>query len=215
MKKTVNFRGLSKIVLIIAAAVAVAGIAILAIFGGKTFSSYTFANLSVGLILKAVVAGVLVCALTLLYFVIRFKKNGVIMGLISSLGAAVNAVVAFALCIICRANLGDMTFAVVLMAVALSYITFVLFYDGFTVKSTRKKNAAPDTDNYTLAANNAFKPMIVVLALICIVLAGAFVVSLVFGAGVFAFYAIPAILTAVFSVVFTLAFTCKLYADKA
>ncbi len=214
MKKTINFAALSKLVLIIAAAVVAAGALILAIFGGKTLAPYAFADLSISLVIKAVVAAVLVCALVLVYFFIRFKKDGVKMALISTAGAAVNALVAFALCVICRASLSDMTFAVVLLAVALSYITFVIFAYSFTKKVSRKKTAEVETDAFSTAANKVWQIMLVLLVLLCVVLVAAFVVSLIFSAGVFAFYALPAILTAVFSVVFTLAFTCKLYADK-
>lgn len=216
MKKTINFASLSKLLLIIAAAVVVAGALVLAIIGGRTYAPYTVSNLSFTLVIKAVVAAVLVCALVLVYFLIRFKKSGVKMALTASAGAAVNALVAFAFCIICRANLSDMAFAVVLFAVALSYITFVLFaYSFANKKPTRKKTAEPEVDMFSVAANNVWQIMLIMLALICVVIIGAFVVSLIFGAGVFALYALPVILTAVFSVLFTLSVTCKLYADKA
>ncbi|MBQ8000583.1 MAG: hypothetical protein IJ298_05120 [Ruminococcus sp.] len=215
MKKSINFASLSKLMLIIAAAVVVAGIALLAILGGNTFAYCSFANLSFSLVAKVAVAAVLVCALVLVYFVIRFKKSGVMMAVVSTIGAAVNALVAFALCIICRANLSDMAFAVVLFAVALSYITFVLFAHSFTKKTSRKKAAEPEVDAFSVAADKVWQLMVIMLILICVVIVAAFVASLVFSAWVLALYALPAILTAVFSVLFTLSFTCKLYADKA
>lgn len=214
MKKSINFASLKKLMLIIAAAVVVAGTLVLALLGGRTFAPFTFSNLSFSLVIKAVVAAVLVCALVLVYFLIRFKKSGVKMALIATGGAAVNALVAFALCIVCRANLSDMTFAVILFAVALSFITFILFAYSFTKKTSRKKNAVAEVDSFAVAADKVWQIMQIMLVLICVVLLGAFVVSLIYGAGVFAFYALPAILTAVFSVLFTLSFTCKLYADK-
>ncbi len=215
MKKTINFASLTKLMLVIAAAVVAAGALVLAILGGKTFAHYTFANLSLGLVFRCVVAALLVFALVLIYFVIRFKKSGLKMALVSTAGAAINALVSFALCIVCRANLGDMTFAVALLAVILSYVTFILFAYSFVKKVSRKKTDDAEEDAYSIGANKVWKVMFLLLAMICIILLAAFVASLVYGAGVYALYAIPAILTTIFSVVFTLAFTCKLYADKA
>lgn len=214
MKKTVNFASLTKLVLVIAAAVVLAGALVLAIFGGNTFVHYGFANLTFGLVSRFIVAAVLICALVLIYFVIRFKKDGIKMSLISTAGAAVNALVAFAFCVICRANLGDMTFVVSLLAVILSYITFILFAYSYAKKVSRKKTDEAEIDAFSVGANKVWSIMLLVLLLICVILLGAFVASLIYGAGVYALYAIPAILTAIFSVVSTLAFTCKLYADK-
>lgn len=215
MKKTINFNPLTKLMLIIAAVVIFAGILVLAIFGSNTVPAYGFSNLSLGLVFRALVAALLVLALVLGYFAIRFKKSCVKMALISTLGAAINVLVSFALCVLCRASIGDMTFAVALLAVALSYITFIFFAYSFTKKVSRKKNAEEDVDAYFTGANKVWQIMIFVLVIICTVLLGAFVASIIYGAGVFASYAIPAIFTAVFSVLFTLAFTCKLYSDKA
>ncbi len=214
MKKTINFPSLSKLMLILAAAIVVAGALLLAIIGGNAPASFTFANLSFSLVIKAVVAAVLVCALVLIYFFIRFKKSGIKMALIATSGAAVNALVAFALCIICRASLCDMAFAVILLAVALSFITFILFAYSFTKKTSRKKAAESEVDAFSVAANKVWQIMLIILVLLCAVLVAAFVASLIYSAGVLALYALPAILTAVFSVLFTLSFTCKLYADR-
>ncbi len=214
MKKTINFASLSKLMLILAAAIVVAGALLLVIIGGNTVAPFTFTNLSFSLVIKAVVAAVLVCALVLIYFLIRFKKEGVKMALIATAGASVNALVAFALCVICRASLSDMTFAVILLAVALSFITFILFAYSFTKKTSRKKTAETDVDAFSVAANKVWQIMLLMLVLTCVVLVAAFVASLIYSAGVLALYALPAILTAVFSVLFSLSFTCKLYADK-
>ena len=214
MKKSINFASLSKLLLIVALAVVVAGIALLLILGGNTAAPFTFANLSFTLVIKAVVAAVLVCALVLLYFFIRFKKQGLKMALISTAGAAVNALVAFALCIVCRASLSDMVIAVVLLAFALSYVTFVIFAYKFTKKTSRKKTAEVEVDAFSVAANKVWQIMFFMLVLVCATVAVAFVAALIYSAGVLALYALPAILAAVFSVLFTLSFTCKLYADK-
>lgn len=214
MKKTINFPSLSKLLLIIAAAIVVAGGLLLLIFGGNTSAHFAFSNLSFSLVIKAFVAALLVCALVLVYFLVRFKKSGIKMALIATAGASVNALVAFALCIICRASLSDMAFAVVLLSVALSFITFIIFAYSFTKKTSRKKTAETEVDSFSVAANKVWQIMVIILVLICAVLAAAFVASLIYSAGVLALYALPAILTAVFSVLFTLSFTCKLYADK-
>lgn len=215
MKKTINFASLTKLMLIIAAAVVAAGALVLVLLGGNTVPNYGFSNLTLGLVFRCVAAAVLVFALVLIYFVIRFKKAGLKMAFVSTAGACVNALVAFALCVICRANLGDMAFAVTLLAVILSYITFILFAYSFQKKVSRKKTDETEVDAYSAGVNKVWKIMLLTLVLICVILLGALVASLIYGAGVYAFYAIPAILTAVFSVVFTLAFTCKLFADKA
>ncbi|MBQ4105093.1 MAG: hypothetical protein IJC86_01745 [Clostridia bacterium] len=214
MKKTVNFNGLSKVMLILAAVIIVAGALVLAIFGGGTAAAYTAANLGLALILKAVVATVLVCALVLLYFVIRFRKDGVKMGIFSSLGAVVSGLMALALCVVCRAPLGNFALAVVLTAVCLSYIASALFFNSFVKKSSRKKNS-PAEDSYNDAANKAFAPLIVLLAIFIGILVGAFVGAAIYGSVSLMLYALPTLLTAVLSILFTLAFSCRLYAKKA
>lgn len=215
MKKTVNFASLYKLSVIVAAAIIVAGAVMLIAFGGGTFASYTLANLSISMVIKTVVAAVLVCALVLLYLVIRFRKRGVKVALFSTLGAVCSALIAFALCIICRAPLGNYTFAVVLFGVALSYITSVLFFSPINIKLSRKKNATISEDNYNEMANKAFAPMLVILVILFVILVGAFVGALIYGSTLLMLYALPTLLTALISVEFTLAFTCRLYAKKA
>lgn len=215
MKKSVNFAGLYKLSLIVAAAVTLIGIAMLLIFGGGTFASFTIKNLEISILFRSVVAAVLICALVLLYLFIRFRKNGIRLGLCGAHGAVISAIVAFALCVICRAPLGNMTFAVALLGVCLSFITTVIFGDRLNVKVSRKKTATLNEENYNEVADNAFRPMLVAIIITAVILVGAFAATLIFGSKVLALYALPTLLTAVFSVVFTLAFSCRNYAKKA
>ncbi len=211
MKKSINFKGLNKISLIIAAVLVVVGIVLHLIFG-----SYSLGKFGVGFYLKALVAAVLVLGLTMIYFLIRFKKPGVKMALCSALGATVSAVTAFALTVICRANFGDITFALMLFAVVLSYITFVIFAYSFSVKpANRRKKDEPSVDAYSVAADKTFKTMRPVAVIILALIIATLIISAIFGAKIILLYVLPAILTAVFSVVFTIAVSCRLFADKA
>lgn len=212
----INFNKISKLSVIIAAALTVVSVLMLILFGGNTFASYTMQNLRPSLFVKAFVAAVLVLGLTIIYFLIRHKKKGLFLGLFSALSAVISAVTAFAFCVICRAPLGGLTFAVMLFAVVLTYVTAVIFSNNLAVKKvSRKKNAENTTDNYTIAADSTWRSIAPVVAIICVVLVVAFVLSLVFKVAVLPAYAIPAVLTAIFSVIQTIAFGCKLYSDKA
>ncbi|MGN0453038.1 MAG: hypothetical protein ACI4GZ_04465 [Ruminococcus sp.] len=214
MNNTIKFSKLSKLLWIFAAAVMIAGLALLLIFGGGTAPSFTLANLELAVFIKALVAAVFVFALVLVFFLIRNKKQGLKMAIFSTVGAIVSAVAAFFLCIICRAPLGNFTFAVMLLSVALAYITFILLADSLSQKTQRRGKAQAESDSFDAAANKVFRLMAFVLALIAIIVACGFVVSLIMGANILALYALPTILTAVFSVIFTLAFPAKLYCDK-
>lgn len=214
MKKTIDFSSLLKFILVAAAVVTVIGVALLLIFGGSTAPAYTTVNISFVLIIKAVVAAILVFALLLLYFFIRYKKDGVLMAVWSSVGAVINAVVSFAFCVICRAPLGNFTFAVMLFSVVLTLITFVLFVNKYLLASTRRgKNVTVGSD-FNNAANSVFKAMLLVLVIVFVTLAGGFVVSMIYSSTLTALYALPTMLASVFSVVCTLAFSCKLFSDK-
>ncbi len=211
----INFSKLFKSTLIAAAAVTVIGVLLLVIFGGKTAATYTMQNLRISLFVKAFVASVLVLAATMLYFIIRFKKNGVFLGLYTAMSAVISAVVAFSVCVICRAPLGELTFALMLLAVMLSYITAVVFVNNFSAKNTsRKKSAAVADDNYTTAADKTWAVLRYLVTVICIVLVAAFVIALIFAVKAVPFYALPAIFVTVFSVIQTIAVGCKFYSAK-
>lgn len=212
----INFKSLFKPSIIISAALTVIGIILLLIFGGKTNPEFTTRNFNLSLFIRAFVASVLVIALTLVYFVIRFKKKGLLLSLFSALSAVISGVTGFALCVICRAPLGGLTFAVMLLGVLLSYITSVLFANNLVFgKASRKQKGNTATDYYTVAAEKTWGSLVYVLAIICLVLVAAFVVSLVFAVKAVPFYALPAILTAVLSVIQTISVCGRLYTDKA
>ena len=211
-----KFNKLFKPMLIISAAVTLLGVLFLVLFSGGTFASFTLQNLRFSLFVKVIVTAVLVFAATLLYFLIRFKKKGFFLALFGALSAVVSAVVAFALCVVCRAPLGEYTFALMLLSVVLSYAVCVLFANNLTAKKvSRKKAAEPSEDNYSVAAELTWKSLRYFLAVICVVLVAALAACVVFAVRVVPMYALPAIITALFSVVQTIAVGCKLYASKA
>ncbi len=211
-----KFNKLFKPMLIISAAVTLLGILFLILFSGGTFASFTLQNLRLSLFVKVIVTAILVFASTLLYFFIRFKKKGFFLALFAALSAGISAVVAFALCVVCRAPLGEYTFALMLLGVVLSYAASVLFANNLTAKKpSRKKTAEPSEDNYSIAAELTWKSLVYFLAVICVVFVAAFVVSVVFAVRVVPMYALPAIIVTLFSVIQTISVGCKLYASKA
>ncbi len=211
MKKTINFKAIFKISIIVAAILFVVGVALHLIFGGQALAKF-----NLGFYLKALVAAVLVLGLTMIYFLIRFKKPGVKMALYSALGATVNALVALALTVICRANFGDITFALMLFAVVLTYITFVVFAYSYNVKpANRRKKDEPVVDAYSVAADKTFKTLLPMIIIILALAVATFIISAIFGAKILLLYVLPAIITVVFSVIFTIAVSCRLFADKA
>ncbi len=210
-----NFNKLFKPMLIISAAVTLLGVLFLLILGGGTFASFTLQNLRLSLFVKAIVTVVLTLAATLLYFFIRFKKKGLFLAIFAALSAGISAIISFALCLVFRAPLGEYTFALMLLAVVLSYVTSVLFVNNITAKKvSRKKTAEPAEDNYTKAADLTWRSLVYILAVICVVLVSAFVISLIFAVKVVPMYALPAIIVTLFSVVQTIAVGCKLYSSK-
>ncbi len=215
MKKTLNFSKLFKVMIIIPAVILVAGVALLAILGGNTDPAYTMLNLGLAVVLKTILSAVFAAGLVLLYFVIRFRKQGVLMGLCSGLGAAVSALVAFFLCIICRAPLGNTTFATALASVCISYATSVIFFSRFSVRRSRKKNTDNTDNNYSEASSSVFSTMLIMLVIVLAVIICGFAVAAVFSSTFLMLYALPVLLSAVVAVLFTLAVSCRIYANKA
>lgn len=173
--------------------------------------------------LKALAFAVFAYAVKLLYFAICFKKAAVRMSLFSVTGSLVSAVVAFAFCIICRAPMGNMTFAVVLFSVLLSCVSSVLFFRNLPEKKKSKKSknikAEGATDiaevaPFEKASSEAFSVMLIILMITALILLAAFAVALIFSAYSLCIYVLPAILSSVFSVVFTLSLPCYLYSKK-
>lgn len=211
-----NFSRLFKPALIICGALVLLGVLFLVLFSGGTFASFTMQNLRFSLFAKALVTAILVFVTTFIYFLIRFKKKGIFLAVFAALSSILSAVTAFALCVVCRAPLGEYTFALMLFAVVLSYSVSVVFADNLTGKKiVRKKNSESTEDIYAAAADNTWKNFVYIIAVICVVLASAFILSLVFAVKVVPMYALPAIIVTVFTVVQTIAVGCKLYASKA
>lgn len=211
----INFKKLFIPSLIFSGAVTLLGILFLLIFSGGTFASYTMQNLRLSLFVKALVSAILVFALTLVYFAIRFKKKGVFLSVYAGLSAVINAVTGFALCVICRAPLGEYTFALMLYAVAMTYIAALFFANNYTVKTAKsKKTEEPVQDSFQITASLTFKSLVYIIAVICVVIIAAFAASFVFAVTVVPMYALPAILVTVLSVVQTIAVGCRLYASK-
>lgn len=204
----------SKPLLIGAAAITALAVAVLLVFGGNTVSNYTFANLSFGLFVNAFVCALLVVAVTTGYFAVRFKKNGVYLGLYSALSALICAVVAFDLCVICRAPLGDLTFAVMLTCVVLNYMTAVVFANSYVPKITKKKKQAEVSDPVVTAVTKTRKAFSVLFVITIVTLVAAAVISFVFSAFSLSLCATPAILSIAYSLALSLSFSCRLYAQK-
>lgn len=196
MKNKFNFSDLFKFSTVAAGVITLCGVLFLIFFGGHTEPTYNLHNLSFGFFLKAFLAALISVALIFLYFLIRYRKDALRMTLLSALGVIVSAVTAFSFCAICGAHLGNLTFAVMLTAVLLSFITFITFAHGIDKKSD---------------GNPAFSYLSVVLLVSVVVLAVLFVVSMIFSATNLALYVLPTILTVVFSTVFTLSVPCVLY----
>lgn len=172
--------------------------------------------------LKALAFAVFAYVVKLIYFAVCFKKAAVRMSLFSATGSLVSAVVAFAFCIICRAPMGNMTFAVVLFSIFLSVISSVLFFRNLPEKKKSKKQKNTDVSDaseteltpFEKASSEAFSVMLIILMITALILLAAFAVALIFSAYNLCIYVLPAILSSVFSVVFTLSLPCYLYSKK-
>lgn len=214
MKKTIDFTRFYIISAVVAAAVCVAGAVMFLLFGGGAYAHFTAANFNPVILVKTAVSAVLVFAFVFAYLAIRFKKNGLKAALMSTIGAAVSALCAVALCVICRAPLGNYTFAVALEGVCISFITSCVYLNSKTEVVTRKKKSV-STESYNDIANKAFGPLFLMLVIVALSLIAAFAAFAVFGVQPLMLYVLAALLTAVVAVFFTLAFTCRIYADKA
>lgn len=204
----------SKILLLVSAVLTVLAVAVLLVFGGNTYASFTFANLSFNLFLKAFILTVLVFAVTTGYFFIRFKKNGLYLGIFTALSAVISGVVAFDLCVLCRAPLGDLTFAVMLLCVAVVYVTSVIFANNFKKASTKKKKQKDSASAFETAVVSTRKSFAIVFAVIIVTLVSAAILTFVFSGFTLALCAAPSIIATAYSIALTLEFGCRYYADK-
>lgn len=205
----------SKILLLVGALLTVLSILVFAFFKGNTMASFTLGNLTVNLFIKAVVCAVLVFAVTTIYFCIRFKKKGFYLGVYSGVSALVNCVVAFALSTLCRAPLGNLTFAIMFFCVAVTYVTAVVFADNMINTSVKKNKKTEDTTLYDKAVCKTRKAFTVPFIIMIVTLVAGAVISFAFSAFSLALCAAPTILSAAYSFAFFLSWGGKHYADKA
>ncbi len=204
----------SKILLLVSAALTVLAVAVMLIFGGNTYASFTFRNLTFNLFIKAFVLSVLVFAVTTGYFFLRFKKNALHLGIFTALSAVISGVVSFDLCVLCRAPLGDLTFAVMLLSVATVYVTSVIFANNISRKTSKKKKQKEAVSPFDSAVASTRKSLATVFAVIIVTLVAAAILSFVFSAFTLALCAAPAIIAIAYSIALTLEFGCRHYADK-
>ena len=221
MKKAFNLSSFTKFSGIAAGVIVAAALVLFFIFAPADSAHNPMLSM-LPFALKALAFAVFAYGVKLLYFAICFKKAAVRMSLFSVAGSAVSAVVAFAFCIICRAPMGNMTFAVVLFSILFSVISSVLFFRNLPVKKKSKKQKNTDASDvpeaeltpFEIASSEAFSVMLVILMITALILLAAFAVALIFSAYSLCIYVLPAILSSVFSVVFTLSLPCYLYSKK-
>ncbi len=215
MKKSFSLKGFYTFSIVGAAVVIATAITLLLTIGGMTAPAFTWANLSWSLVLKTVVCAVLIYGLTLVYYLISYKKKGLKISLYAFMGGALSTAVAFSFCVICRSPLGHLSFAIMLSAFAFSYITSALFFRAFTEKKERKrKQSTVEVTPFEKASSKAFKIMLYALVLVALILVAGFVFSMIFGSFALMTCVLPAILSLVSAVVITLAFACRMFADK-
>ncbi|MBE6738191.1 MAG: hypothetical protein E7566_06040 [Ruminococcaceae bacterium] len=211
MIKKIDFKKLFLPALVYCGAVFVIGLFILLVFGGKTYPEYTISNLRFSYFIKAGFSVLFVFILTTLYFFIHFNKKGVWLGIFSIASATVNALVSFFLCVIFRANLNEITLALILISVLLTYMVTVVFASNISAPAKeKKKKKAPPVLTETIC-EKALRAMLLPIAFVAFVTIIAFVIALIFGASELALYALPMIVSAASSVILTLTFACKFY----
>lgn len=217
MKNKINFDKLLRPLLLISAGITLVAILFLLIFGGRTQSQYTWSNLRFSLFFKAFATSVFAVLFTSLYYFIRFKNSGLWLGIFSALSAAVNVIVTFSFCVIFRASLGEITFALMLFSVFLTYMTALIFKSNILKPakvSAKKKEKTPDSNHFSDAVNKTLHIMSFFIIPASLVLLAVFVITLIYGAGELALYVLPAILASLFSVIQTLGVCCKLFIKK-
>ncbi len=208
MTKSFDFGKLFKLVVLAAAAIVIIGALLLLILGGDTFLAYRDGNLGFVFYLKAVITVILACGLITLYFGIRFrKKQGLKAGLITSLSACVSALTSFFICVIFRAPLCGYAFSVILLAVCISLMCSVVYFD-FLNSSSRKKSKETEEQS---ASARGFRRLLLFLFVILVILFVAFIAALVLDATLLTFYCFPACVTVIFSAVFTFSACGKLF----
>ncbi len=214
MKKSFSLRGFFKFSLIGSIVVFLTAVVLLLTIGGNTEPSFTLGNIGISFLLKAFIYVVLVFFLTMVYYLICYKKKGLKMALFSLVGGLMSALVSFLFCVICRSSLGDLCFPIILTAVLLSYISSAIFFRGYSERGGKKKKGEVLETPFERASSKSFGIMLYVVLLITLIMVAAFIVSMIFSCEVLALCVLPMILSAVYSVVVTLAFACRLYSNK-
>lgn len=208
MTKSFDFAKLFKLVALAAAAICVIGTLLLLILGGDTYSAFRDGNLGFTFYLKAFITVLMICGLITLYFGIRFrKKHGFKAGLVTSLSACVSALTSFFICVIFRAPLCGYAFSVILLAVCISLMCSVVYFD-FLNSSSRKKSKSEDGKS---PSAKGFRRLLLFLFIILVILFVAFVAALILDATLLTFYAFPACVTVIFSSIFTFSACGKLF----
>lgn len=211
MNKSFDLAELFKLVVLGAAGIIFVGLILFFTIGSNTYDVYADGNLNLTFYLKALIAGLLVCGLETLYFGIRFrKKGGFRAGLLASLSSVVSAVTSFFICVIFRAPLCGYVFSVMLLAVCVSLICAAVHFDFLSTGSKKGKKGAKES---APPAAKALRRLALFLLLTLVILLVAFVCALILDANMLIFYAFPAIVTVIFSTVFTLS-TCGRLFDK-
>ena len=208
MTKSFDFAKLFKLMALAAAGIVVIGILLLLILGGDTFLAYRDGNLGFVFYLKATITVLLSCGLITLYFGIRFrKKHGFKAGLITSFSACVSALTSFFICVIFRAPLCGYAFSVILLAICISIMCSVVYFD-FLNHASRKKNKNGEEQS---ASARGFRRLLLFLFVILVILFVAFVAALILDATLLTFYCFPACVTVIFSSIFTFSACGKLF----
>lgn len=212
MKNHINFDKLFKPMLLLCGGIALVGILFLLLFGGKTEAHFTLSNLRFSLFIKLFVTAFLAVLFTTGYFALRVKNKGLFFSLYTAASATVNAIISFFFCVIFRAPLGEITFAVMLISVFLTYLIAVIYVSNITSNYAKKKKKTIDK-NFEAIAENTFKTVLPLFFVIALSMCVVFAVSLICSVGTLALYAIPVMASTAFTLVFTLSFGCKLYMD--
>ena len=204
----------SKLLLLVAAALSVISALVVTVFDANTFANFSFKNLTFNLFLKAFFLIVFIFVATTAYFYVRFKKNGIFLGMFTALSAAVSSIVAFDLCLLCRAPLGDITFAVMLLSIVAVYTVSVIFADNSVRVIVKKKKQKTESTQYETAVIKTRKALAVAFSVVVITIVAAAILSFVFSAYSLALYAAPAVVSVAYSVALALQFGCRSYTEK-
>ncbi|MBQ1977994.1 MAG: hypothetical protein II225_04520 [Ruminococcus sp.] len=200
--------------ILVAALLTVLTLGVFIFFEGNTYASFTLENLTLNLFVKAFVCALLMVFATTVYLVIRYKKNGLYLGIYTGLSAVISTVVTFDLCVLCRAPLGDITFALLFLSLCVTYTACAVFAGNMVKKASKKKKADNEISPYQIAVANTRKAFSAIFAVFVVTIVAAAVISFIFGAFNLSLCAAPAILSAAYSFAFFLSFAARKYADK-